>query len=105
MTGFHVSEGTFLEAPWKAFWFARAYHQGKLHVNKRVTFFILVFTCGQWHDINKLTSTAQAAFSGKILIDIRENWLWKEYIYDKTNSSQKCTKCIDFEKLCYIKVT
>lgn len=88
MTGFPVSEGTFLEAPCKAFWFARAYHQGNLHVNNESDFFIfymLPMAQHQQTNINKLTSTAQTAFSGQALIVMGENWLMKEgvYLYDK----------------------
>lgn len=75
----------------------------------RVTFFIFYFL----HAANDTTSTNslqlhKRLFSGQALIVMGENWLMKEvvYLYDKKHiSSPKCTECIDFGKLYYIKVT
>lgn len=39
VTDFPVSEGTFLEAPCKAFWFTRACHQGGLYGRRSVFFY------------------------------------------------------------------
>lgn len=93
VTGFPVTEGTFLEAPCKAFWFARAYHQGNLHVGNSgfsiflYFFHVSVFTCCQRHHINKLTSATQPAFPGQALIGMRVKEQACEgsvYWYDKT---------------------
>lgn len=79
VTGFPVSKGTFLEAPCKAFWFARAYHQGSLHVNNKSDFFS-VFSFNMLPTAQHLHThfTTQAAFSDQALIVIGENWLVKE---------------------------
>lgn len=87
MTGFPVSEGTFLEAPCKAFWFARAYHQGNLHVNNEsdfFLFFIFYMLPMAQHQQTHFNCT-NGFFSGQALIVMGENWLMKEvvYLYDK----------------------